>query len=251
MANALWVAPSLNGQWAPSSRTNESYYRKLITSRPSLAGFWRLDLPTGTTDFDQSTKGNTDTIAGGFTLNQPVVLVDQDWAVLFDGATGRASVPDNAAFHLGDVFTLSFWLKRSAVGLGATVGLIDAVAASSMNVQLGTDDKIIVLARAAGTVAKSSTAITDTTTWHHFAWTHDVGQVSTIYQDGVNVTTAPVGHAISNANGLVFAALNGPSNEFPGQMANVMLAGATFTAAQVAAEFRVGIGGAPIFGQQV
>ena len=246
MANALWVAPSVNDQWAPSSRTNDSYYRKLITSRPSLVGFWRGDPVTGTSDLDQSLGANVSTLSV-VTLNQPQILVDQDFASSFNGTTSIASVADATNIHVGDVFTITLWIRRSAVGLGGNANLITG-STNSPSIQINSSDLIICNKRAGGTLFASSVAITDTTILHHIAWAKN-GVNNHLFLDGVDVTGAITNQTMSNtAVGYTIGAQAGPNTLFPGIIASVALYSAELTPAQMIAEFRVGRGGTGIMG---
>ena len=63
-------------------------------------GYWRLGEPPGavTTTVDSSANGNDGLCSGGITFGEPG-LFGGDTAALFDGATGRVSVPNSPTLN--------------------------------------------------------------------------------------------------------------------------------------------------------
>lgn len=88
----LWVDPAVLAGVVSSS------FRQWMISKAPIA-YWRMGERAGTTLVD-SIGGFNGTLAGAFTLARPGgVFGDGDTAIEFDGKTGKADVPYNAALN--------------------------------------------------------------------------------------------------------------------------------------------------------
>jgi hypothetical protein len=84
------------------------YVQRVITD--GAVAYWRLGETSGTTAVD-IIGGKNGTISGGVTLNQPGALPDGNPAMLFNGTTGKITVPANV-LDCGSAtqsFSIEFW----------------------------------------------------------------------------------------------------------------------------------------------
>jgi hypothetical protein len=91
-----------------------AYSDEVLADNP--AGYWRLGEPSGTNANDESTNNLDGTYVNTPTLGVAGALTsDSDTAVVFTAASSESmTVPDNAVFDFGNVFTLEAWVKRTA-----------------------------------------------------------------------------------------------------------------------------------------
>lgn len=176
-----------------------AYDAEVLADGPN--GYWRFGEPSGTTAADASGNGNDGTYTGGFTLGQAGALAAGDTAVRLNGTTGYITVPDNALLDPGDTFTLELWFKRTAISDGK---LLSKGANGYFFGFVG--DVLHVAHEGNVIIASATTTITDTTTWHHAAWTKS-GATNKIYLDRVDVTGAVTnGTIVATANALIIGA---------------------------------------------
>jgi hypothetical protein len=103
---------------------------------------------------------------GGVSLGRGGALAgDPDTAVATDGSNGHVSVPHDARFNVGDVFTAKAWVRRGAVSTAANQSILSK--SSSWLVMINSANRIALHKSNVGDVAVSTVAITDTTSFHH------------------------------------------------------------------------------------
>jgi ketosteroid isomerase-like protein len=94
-------------------------YPQAITS-DGAKGYWRLDLPGGTSAQD-SIGSNPGTLLGGITLGQAGALADGDAAVQLDATTGYVRVPNAPSLQLAGDLTLELWVKLGSLATRQTL----------------------------------------------------------------------------------------------------------------------------------
>jgi prepilin-type N-terminal cleavage/methylation domain-containing protein len=153
-----------------------------------LVGYWPLNEGTGTIAYDYS--GNKDnaswsgTQAGTSGYYSAGEADLWPWAGTFDGSTDYAATNAAASLVVGNVFTLSAWVKvtgttndSQVIGYNAGGGM------PSLQINSG---YIRIVAGGVSQIGTSTVAIQDTN-WHYVVWTKN-GSTNVIYLDGVNVT---------------------------------------------------------------
>jgi hypothetical protein len=180
MVAALLVAP--NRAAAATTCSVTTPYAKAVAQNAGIAGYWRLGDPSGTQACDG--KGtNPGTYRGGFTLNRPGALSgDADTSTLFNGTTGDVSVPNATSLNVADTFTIEAWVKRGSTG-GTAGQVIASKQASGWMLLFNSANKLVLQQAPSTAIVASSTAITDTTTWHHVVATKS-GTTVKLYIDG-------------------------------------------------------------------
>lgn len=147
------------------------------------------------------TYGNTAKVAVG----QPGLSGDPATACAFtSGASnGYMQVVDNAAQHVGDTFTLEFWVKLAITG--AQYSFMSANVAASPLMRILTNGKVELISSGVAVIGDSAGAITDTTTYHHVVWTK-AAAVNHVYLDGAVSDGTYTNQTLINSTAWFFAA---------------------------------------------
>ncbi len=214
-------------------------YAKQVLAEPSLVALWRFNDAVGATSAkDYTAGGNNASLSGsGITLGQTAAPVsDGATAALFDGVAGIATVTDNAALHVGDTFTIELWLKRTSAGLGTIVILFNG-GTNTPSLAITTGDVIqCSISGGANNVDSGSTKLTDTTKWHHIAWTKNGAASANLYLDAVDVSTNVVNQTMSNTGNITLGAIAGV-DFFPGSLANIAFYSTALSATTIAGHY--------------
>jgi hypothetical protein len=141
------------------------------------------------------------------------------------------SVPDSASLDLGDVLSIEAWIKRSATSQDDAI--LDKGGNGYKLYLRATDNKLVLRKNGVGDIVASTSAITDTTSWHHVVATKN-GATSKLYIDGIDVTGTVTNQTIANnANNLTIGDNGSASQYFNGLIDEVDLYGTVLTADQV------------------
>jgi hypothetical protein len=168
-----------------------------------LVGWWNLDEGSGTSAADSSGNGNTGTLNGGPTWTTSGKI---NGALTFNGTTQYVDVPDAASLQLAASFTVSAWVKLSALPAAGNYGAIlqKDNTSGSTNYVLAIDNGSINTSSMGWTFDYNSTGTSDdryatylttpnTGVWYHVAAVYDsVAQTETLYLNGVQVATNSV-----------------------------------------------------------
>jgi RHS repeat-associated protein len=208
--------------------------------------YWRLGETSGTS-FASTVGSFTGTWFGSPTFAVPGALNgDANTAVTLNGtgqSTQYGSVVNASGLNKTNNFSLELWVKRSS----ARSGVLQAIAGKPLTTATKSENYALWLTTAnkpqfevgAGTgtkfaVVTSSTAISDTTVWHHVVGTFASG-VLKIYLDGNLVgTNSAAGFTAVVTNASTFdVGRSGAANYFSGSVDEIALYGAALTATQI------------------
>jgi RHS repeat-associated protein len=209
--------------------------------------YWRLGETSGTS-FASTVGSYTGAWTGSPTLAVPGALTgDSNTAVTLNGtgqSTQYGTVTNAAGLNKTNNFSLELWVKRSS----ARTGVLQAIAGKPLTTTTKSENYALWLTTAnkpqfevgAGTgtkfaVVTSSTAISDTTTWHHLVGTFASG-VLKIYLDGTLVgTNSAAGFTSVVTNTSTFdLGRSGTTNYFSGSIDEIALYGTALTGIQIA-----------------
>jgi uncharacterized repeat protein (TIGR01451 family) len=194
-----------------------------------------------TTTAADSRGANSGSFVNGPLLNEPGALVgDSDRAARLDGTNDHVSVPHATSLNLGDgPLTLEAWVKRTAV---STAGFSIFQKGASA-VQFGLFNNNTFLSQDnTGTVASSTVAVSDTTSWHHLVVTKS-GSATKLYIDGVDRTGTVSNLTLLNTvSALILGAKNGTSEFLAAGIDEFAVYNAVLTVAQTLDHFKAGTG---------
>ena len=168
--------------------------------------YWRLNEASGTTAANALGGGPAGRYSGAFTLGAPGIAGDN--AVTL-GANGYVNVTHTAALDTADNFTLEAWIKRNTIN--ASAGLF-AKGTKSYQLYIDAANKLILRQTGIGEITRSTTTLTDKTSFHHIAVTKNAATVR-LYIDGVDRTATIVNRTLINTTAdLVIGAASGYLN---------------------------------------
>jgi hypothetical protein len=168
---------------------------------------------------------------------------DTDTAVALNGTSDSyVGVPNYVALDVADgPFSIEFWVKRNAAT--GVQPIIDRGPGSYQIMFSGSTSKMSLYRNGGGSIAAESTAMTDTTTWHHYVVTK-AGSTVKIYRDGVDVTGPVTNLTLTNSStNLWFGRWNDGTTFGNIQLDEVAVYAKVLTAQQVQAHHNAGIGG--------
>jgi hypothetical protein len=160
--------------------------------------YLRLEETSGTSAADSSAYANHGTYAGSPTLAQtgPITGEASNNAVSFDGVDDKVTVPHNAAYNVGGVLTLEFWIKVAALP-GADKYVISKDSLAGWRVLLDTDGHVrFEIATSGGAGFRgwaTPAAAIGTGSFHHCVFVLNGVNSGTWYVNGVAVTTTASG----------------------------------------------------------
>lgn len=213
--------------------TLPGYANTILAESP--AGFWRFGEASGNFT-DLSGNSNTATAHATITYSVAGAIVDDcNTAITLDGVGAYASVATSSALPSADVFSVEGWFKRATAG--AAQNLVEQ-GTGGFEIYLNSADKLTLDKRGGANVVASTTAITDTTTWHYFAVSKNAGAVH-LYLDGVDVTGSPANQTISPANAAL--TIGGTSPYWHGSLDEIAVYTTVLSSDQVVADYKEGI----------
>jgi RHS repeat-associated protein len=211
-----------------------SYQATVLQDSP--AGYWRLGERSGLSAADASGHGLTGSYLNAITLGaQGALSGDPDTAVSLDGADDSVSVPDAAALHVADTFTLEAWItlgqssSQAIVGKGTNGYVLRVTSAGLLTL-----DK-----EGTGVIASATTAIS-TASWHYVAATKSGSSVH-LYLDGNDVTGSVTNQTIVDTTSAL--SIGGPSSAgsyLKGSIDEVALYAAALTGPRIVAHNAAG-----------
>ncbi len=215
--------------------------------------YWRLDETSGSS-FASKVGTYTGTWHGSPTLGVTGALTgDPGTAVTLASSSQYGTVANAAGLNKTNNFSLELWLKRSRSGaLQAVVGkpLTTTTKSENYAIWLTTANKPqFEVGAGTGTksaVITSSTAITDTTTWHHIVGTFASG-VLKIYLDGtLTGTNSAAGFTTVTTNtSALNISLNNATNYYGGSLDEIAVYGTALTATQITDHHNKGVNTPP------
>jgi prepilin-type N-terminal cleavage/methylation domain-containing protein len=196
-----------------------------------LVGYWPLDEGTGTTAYDFSGNGNNGTWHGTQAGTSGYYSAgDTDmwpYAGYFDGSTDYVATNAATSLVVGDVFTLSAWVKVTGSTNDSQVITYNAGGGMpSLQINSG---YIRIVAGGVSQIGTSTVAIQDSN-WHYIAWTKN-GSTNAIYLDGTNVTGSLTNITMLSTVAQVYLG----STSFPGLIADARIYNRALSAAEIAA----------------
>jgi peptidoglycan/xylan/chitin deacetylase (PgdA/CDA1 family) len=225
--------------WTIAAAQTGSYSSVVLGDGPR--GYWRLGDASGTVARDE-TGAFAGTYTGGALLGRPGALAgDTNTAAGLDGVNDHVRVPDANGLDLTDTFTLEAWVKRSSTG--GTRSIIDK-GETSYSFRIQADGKLLLRKNAVATLTTSTTAIADTTTWHHVAAVKSPTTVK-LYLDGQDVTGTVTQQTMANTpTALAIGASDGGSAYFlPATLDEVAIYPTALTPTRIQAHIAAAGGG--------
>lgn len=157
-----------------------SYATEVLADSPRI--YFKCEDGSGNPQDDSgSDRDATSTLGSGIGYQTPGAV---GFGINLPGTAGWYR-DDEAALDLGDVVTMECWFKATA--LGVTHGLISKLAGAYYMRIDGTANKLQLLASQTAMIVESTTSLSDTTTFHHYAATK-TGATCKLYIDGVDRT---------------------------------------------------------------
>jgi hypothetical protein len=184
-------------------------YANAVMGNTGLAAYWRLDDSTALTACD-GLNMNPGTYASGVTVLQAGALAgDADTAARFNGSSGKVSIPSATSLNTADTFSIEAWVKRATTG---TAQVIATKQGSAWTLLFNSSNQLVLQSNTTN-IAVSTTALTDTTAWHHVVATKS-GTAVKLYIDGKDVTPTKVTNATMANNTLAVLIGAGASSSF-------------------------------------
>lgn len=217
-------------RWISFRPINLASYADMARSM-SVVGFWPLNETTGTVATDITGTSNG-TYTGSPTLDQSSMLYNgQGRSVTLNGSSQYVSIPHNAAFNLGDTFSISGYIYR----IGNTVNqAVFAKGGGTFGIRIGTDNKLALMKNNTSQIAASTGAITAQTNTH-FVVTK-TGATVKIYINGADVTGTVTNATMVDTSTAIELGRRSNFNDeyFNGRLQFIALHSTALTAAQVA-----------------
>jgi acid phosphatase type 7 len=223
---------------ATTCPTGTSSYSTGVAGTPGLVAYWRLDDAGGTQACDG--KGAAPgTYSGGYALGRAGAITgDSDTAAGFDGTSGSVSVPDAAALHVGDTFTIEAWVKRGSIG-GSANQVIASKQNNSWVLMFNPSNQLVLRQSTVADLAASTATVTDTSTWHHVVATKN-GTSVRLYLDGRDVTGTVSNTTMPNNTMPLAIGQSTGTAYFSGTIDEVALYNVALSASQVSSHYSAG-----------
>lgn len=208
-----------------------TYAQQVAADTP--AGWWKMDEASGNLT-DSSGNAQTLTTHGSPTY-QATGPGTGNFGITFASASSQWF--DRTTFaDLVDTFTLEWWYKRAATQ-GTNQDLFNRGSTTSAHVFMDTANKIQFNRYNAAAIQTSTTALTDTASWHHIVVTKN-GATTKVYMDNVDVTGSVTNSTMTTFSGYIFVGSKNAGSQFlDGTLSNVAVYTTELSAARVAAHF--------------
>jgi alpha-tubulin suppressor-like RCC1 family protein len=141
----------------------------------------------------------------------------EDYALSFSGS--EYLISEHAVALTDGLFTIAFWAKRSNIGEMYVVG--HDAGSTYLKIGFSTSDNVTFGYNDSYTVS-TSTSYTDTSNWHHYAFSYDGSSSVQLYIDGKLITNVSSAGSLSpeytGTGNLYIAKAPGSSNMFEGEL---------------------------------
>lgn len=235
------LAPGSAGGGGAAGQT----YCDAVLRLPGLVGYWRLnDANAVAAALGAAPDGSYN---GGYTQAQAGATTDQDNAASFNGSTGYVLVPQSAndpGLSVGDVFTVSAFVKPSLLGAGVYQCIIsgnrqDFTGNARFYLRVNPDGTLELDKYATAGIVVSTEAVDTSRFWHVLVTKN--GAAVKLYLDGVDVTGPVTDATLGSVSGTpwtIGCSRDGASGGslgdfFHGALDEVFVLNRALTAAQV------------------
>jgi Concanavalin A-like lectin/glucanases superfamily len=188
---------------------------------------------------------NPGSYTGGVTPGQTGALSgDSGTSAAFDGSSGYVKVPESSSLDVGGTFSVEAWVKRGAVGT-AGLQVIASKQTRSWSLLVNSANQLVLRQDGSANIAWSWNRVSDTSTWHFVAATKS-GSTVHLYVDGVDVTGAVSNETMTNNTLPLVIGESGSDSYFNGQIQEVAVFNQALTSAEIAGQYQLGSGHAPV-----
>jgi hypothetical protein len=163
---------------------------KHLSLDDGLVGYWRFDETSGTSAHDSSRQGEDGILNGGstYSTNVPALRFTNERSLDFNGTNAyvRVPVPFAGALNVaGNNITMSAWIKLNALNdYGGLIAKTEGSSYWEYSMILNSNGRIgFYSGDTTPNGLSSSGTISDTTSWHHVAFTR-LGSIARFYIDG-------------------------------------------------------------------
>jgi hypothetical protein len=205
------------------------------TTETSLVAYWKLDAGLGYQVYDFSGNGNNGTLSSSGTAWQTSVGTtfgfENPASVVFDGATGTATIPAATLPKNNAAQTISFWMNPTTMGGTQNMVALDNLTAGG-GLQLGIRSGTIYVWAYGGATLIQGPAVT-TGAWHHVVYTYDGAGNQALTIDGVRTTATATNPTTTPS--YAYLGTYSPNNElYGGALDEVRVYNTVLTTAQIA-----------------
>lgn len=210
-------------------------------------GYWRLGEPSGTNAADAASIQAGTYSATGITLAQTGIAgAGGDTAALFTSASsGKVSIPVVAGNTTTDTLSVEAWVKRTSSANYLTI-FSSSPTTGGFAFRIDQTTNLLNLGcPSLGAIAPSTVALTDTTAFHHVAFTK-AGSAVHLYLDGTDVTGAVTNRTLATATAYAIGfSLGDTTFYFDGTIDEVALYPTALAAATIANHHTLGLTSGP------
>ena len=180
-----------------------SYSSAVMADGP--VGYYKLGEGSGATVVDSSGNGKNGSYVGAVRLTDSGPIVGETCAFFDKWVEPQyATIPYDAIFNLGDIWTIETLFKRDAL---ASADRLVTKGSDAYGLFFQSDNTLASERSGWAVLASSSNTIEEKTTWHHAVATKN-GTISKIYIDGIDVTTPIENSACTNNASALLIATN-------------------------------------------
>ena len=172
----------------PPPLGGEGYAATVLADGP--VSYWRLGESAGSSAAN-AVNGPAGAYTGTHTLGVPGAISGDSAVAL---GAGYVSVTHSGVLNTADNFTLEAWVKRTTIN--ASAGLF-AKGSKAYQVYFDAGNRLILRQSAIGEIARSTSTLTDRTSFHHIAITKNGPDVH-LYIDGADRTSTVTNRTILN-----------------------------------------------------
>ncbi len=214
-----------------------TYAQTVLADNP--VGYWKFNESSGTTITNYGSAGATKnlTTSGSPTLGVAGPVAGNTGCTFVAASTQYATVTDaGSLFQPSDVFTVEFWFKKASNGSAFSIVTKDS-SSGSLKIGFASNNKL-TSTKAGVADLDTTTAITDTASWHHAVYTKD-GSTRVWYVDGVSDTTLGTNQTFSTSGNDFWISRRGTglTEYMNGGLAQIAVYSTALSGARVAAHY--------------